>query len=67
VSNPANRPSMSTPGTAHGFVLSHFVAYVAGMESRQLLDIPRGERRHYHDDVSIIVISFEGRIWRSSV
>jgi hypothetical protein len=37
------------------------------MESRQLLDIPRGERRHYHDDVSIVVISFEGRIWRSSV
>ena len=40
---------------------------IAGMESRQLLDIPRGARRHYHDDVSIIVISFEGRIWRSSV
>ncbi|ONL96571.1 probable protein phosphatase 2C 31 [Zea mays] len=39
----------------------------AGMETRQLLDIPRGARRHYHDDVSIIVISFEGRIWRSSV
>jgi hypothetical protein len=37
------------------------------MESRQLLDIPLGERRHYHDDVSIVVISFEGRIWRSSV
>ncbi|GJN31041.1 hypothetical protein PR202_gb19395 [Eleusine coracana subsp. coracana] len=38
----------------------------AGMESHQLLDIPRGDRRLYHDDVSIIVISFEGRIWRSS-
>ncbi|CAL4930369.1 unnamed protein product [Urochloa decumbens] len=39
----------------------------AGMASHELLDIPRGARRHYHDDVSIIVISFEGRIWRSSV
>jgi len=37
------------------------------METRRLLAIPRGERRHYHDDVSIIVISFKGRIWRSSV
>ncbi|KAL6649670.1 hypothetical protein ACP70R_013894 [Stipagrostis hirtigluma subsp. patula] len=39
----------------------------AGMEFHELLDIPHGARRHYHDDVSIIVISFEGRIWRSSV
>ncbi|KAJ1297760.1 hypothetical protein BS78_01G401400 [Paspalum vaginatum] len=39
----------------------------AGMASHELLDIPHGARRHYHDDVSIIVISFEGRIWRSSV
>ncbi|KAF8683685.1 hypothetical protein HU200_044615 [Digitaria exilis] len=39
----------------------------AGMASHELLDIPRGARRSYHDDVSIIVISFEGRIWRSSV
>jgi hypothetical protein len=44
-----------------------FDEFVPGMESRQLLDIPLGERRHYHDDVSIVVISFEGRIWRSSV
>ena len=41
--------------------------FVAGMASHELLDIPHGARRHYHDDVSIIVISFEGRIWRSSV
>lgn len=40
---------------------------VAGMESHQLLSIPHGARRHYHDDVSVVVISFEGRIWRSSV
>ncbi|PUZ41691.1 hypothetical protein GQ55_9G524500 [Panicum hallii var. hallii] len=39
----------------------------AGMALHELLDIPHGARRHYHDDVSIIVISFEGRIWRSSV
>ncbi|TVU47578.1 hypothetical protein EJB05_07184, partial [Eragrostis curvula] len=38
----------------------------AGMASHELLDIPQGDRRNYHDDVSIIVISFEGRIWRSS-
>ncbi|KAL5217813.1 hypothetical protein ABZP36_018497 [Zizania latifolia] len=39
----------------------------AGMDCRRLLEIPHGDRRNYHDDVSIIVISFEGRIWRSSV
>ncbi|KAL6907623.1 hypothetical protein ACP4OV_002662 [Aristida adscensionis] len=37
------------------------------ISSHQLLRIPHGSRRRYHDDVSIIVISFEGRIWRSSV
>jgi len=37
------------------------------METRQLLEIPRGARRHYHHDVSVIVISFQRRIWRSSV
>lgn len=39
----------------------------AGMDFHELLDIPQGERRRYHDDVSVIVISLEGRIWRSSV
>ncbi|KAF3449195.1 hypothetical protein FNV43_RR09923 [Rhamnella rubrinervis] len=39
----------------------------AGMDFHELLDIPQGERRRYHDDVSIIVISLEGIIWRSSV
>ncbi|KAL1546341.1 [pyruvate dehydrogenase (acetyl-transferring)]-phosphatase [Salvia divinorum] len=39
----------------------------AGMEFHELLDIRQGDRRRYHDDVSIIIISFEGRIWRSSV
>ncbi|CAN4126162.1 unnamed protein product [Withania somnifera] len=39
----------------------------AGMNFHELLDIPQGDRRKYHDDVSIIIISFEGRIWRSSV
>ncbi|KAH9622326.1 hypothetical protein KSS87_002520 [Heliosperma pusillum] len=38
----------------------------SGMDFYELLDIPQGERRRYHDDVSIIVISLEGRIWRSS-
>ncbi|XP_042475294.1 probable protein phosphatase 2C 23 [Macadamia integrifolia] len=39
----------------------------AGMDFHELLEIPPGDRRRYHDDVSIIVISLEGRIWRSSV
>ncbi|EPS61209.1 hypothetical protein M569_13588 [Genlisea aurea] len=38
----------------------------AGMDFHELLEIPQGDRRRYHDDVSIIVISLEGRIWRSS-
>ncbi|XP_020585504.1 LOW QUALITY PROTEIN: probable protein phosphatase 2C 4 [Phalaenopsis equestris] len=37
----------------------------AGMDFYELLEIPLGDRRRYHDDVSIIIISFEGRIWRS--
>ncbi|KAK9122687.1 hypothetical protein Sjap_012289 [Stephania japonica] len=37
----------------------------AGMDFHDLLEIPQGDRRRYHDDISIIVISFEGRIWRS--
>ncbi|XP_044506680.1 probable protein phosphatase 2C 23 [Mangifera indica] len=39
----------------------------AGMDFHELLEIPQGVRRRYHDDVSIIVISLEGRIWRSFV
>lgn len=39
----------------------------AGMDFYELLEIPQGDRRRYHDDVSIIIISFEGRIWRSCV
>ncbi|RWW21333.1 hypothetical protein GW17_00014520 [Ensete ventricosum] len=39
----------------------------AGMEFSQLLDVPQGDRRKYHDDVSIIIISLEGRMWRSCV
>ncbi|KAH7667845.1 Protein-serine/threonine phosphatase protein [Dioscorea alata] len=37
----------------------------AGMDFHELLEIPQGDRRRYHDDVSIIIISLEGRIWRS--
>ncbi|KAK2993074.1 hypothetical protein RJ640_025729 [Escallonia rubra] len=37
-----------------------------GMDFHELLDIPQGDRRKYHDDVSIMVVSLEGRIWRSS-
>ncbi|KAL6878374.1 hypothetical protein ACP4OV_012544 [Aristida adscensionis] len=36
------------------------------MDFHELLDIPQGDRRKYHDDVSVMVISLEGRIWRSS-
>ncbi|XAR60587.1 Phosphoprotein phosphatase [Bertholletia excelsa] len=39
----------------------------AGMDFHELLEIPQGDRRRFHDDVSIIVISLEGRIWRSCV
>ncbi|KAI4318986.1 hypothetical protein MLD38_032638 [Melastoma candidum] len=39
----------------------------AGVDFHELLEIPQGERRRYHDDVSIIIISLEGRIWRSSM
>ncbi|XP_059667820.1 probable protein phosphatase 2C 23 [Cornus florida] len=39
----------------------------AGMDFHELLDIPQGDRRRYHDDLSIMIISFEGRIWRSSM
>ncbi|XP_052169851.1 protein phosphatase 2C 29-like isoform X2 [Diospyros lotus] len=38
----------------------------AGMEFHELLDIPQGDRRKYHDDVTVMVISLEGRIWKSS-
>ncbi|CAA3022164.1 probable protein phosphatase 2C 4 [Olea europaea var. sylvestris] len=39
----------------------------ASMNFQELLEIPQGDRRRYHDDVSIIVVSLEGRIWRSCV
>ncbi|CAM8934634.1 unnamed protein product [Rhodiola kirilowii] len=39
----------------------------AGMDLHELLDIPQGERRKYHDDVTVmVVVSLEGRIWKSS-
>ncbi|CAM8943656.1 unnamed protein product [Rhodiola kirilowii] len=38
----------------------------AGMNLHELLDIPQGERRKYHDDVTVMVVSLEGRIWKSS-
>ncbi|KAK4772880.1 hypothetical protein SAY87_027899 [Trapa incisa] len=39
----------------------------AGMNFHELLGIPQGDRRRYHDDVSVIIISLERRIWRSSL
>ncbi|KAI9115927.1 hypothetical protein K1719_012857 [Acacia pycnantha] len=38
----------------------------AGMDFYELLEIPQGERRLFHDDISIVIISLEGKIWRSS-
>uniref|UniRef100_A0A7N0UX12 PPM-type phosphatase domain-containing protein n=1 Tax=Kalanchoe fedtschenkoi TaxID=63787 RepID=A0A7N0UX12_KALFE len=38
----------------------------AGMDLHELLDIPQGDRRKYHDDVTVMVVSLEGRIWKSS-
>lgn len=37
-----------------------------GMDFHELLDIPHGDRRKYHDDVSVMVVSLEGRIWKYS-
>ncbi|KAF8110287.1 LOW QUALITY PROTEIN: hypothetical protein N665_0085s0016 [Sinapis alba] len=39
----------------------------AGLDFHELLEIPQGERRRYHDDVSIVVISLEGKMWKSCV
>ncbi|XP_042511540.1 probable protein phosphatase 2C 23 [Macadamia integrifolia] len=39
----------------------------AGMDFHELLEIPQGDRRRYHDDVSVIVISLDGSSWSSSV
>ncbi|CAA6669679.1 unnamed protein product [Spirodela intermedia] len=38
----------------------------AGMDFNELLGVPQGDRRKYHDDVSVIVVSLEGRMWESS-
>ncbi|KAG8382470.1 hypothetical protein BUALT_Bualt05G0080600 [Buddleja alternifolia] len=38
----------------------------AGMDFHELMDIPQGDRRKYHDDVTVMVVSLEGRIWKSS-
>ncbi|XP_048562056.1 putative protein phosphatase 2C 46 [Triticum urartu] len=50
--------------------LSHEIllraARQAGMGFHELLEVRQGDRRQYHDDVSIIIISLEGKIWRSS-
>lgn len=39
---------------------------IVGMDFYELLNIPHGDRRKYHDDVSVMVVSLEGRIWRSA-
>ncbi|XP_058761141.1 probable protein phosphatase 2C 23 [Vicia villosa] len=41
------------------------VAKKYGMEFHELLDISHGERRRYHDDITVVIISLEGKIWRS--
>ncbi|XP_010505039.1 PREDICTED: protein phosphatase 2C 29-like [Camelina sativa] len=39
----------------------------AGMDFHELLDIPQGDRRKYHDDCTVLVIALGGsRIWKSS-
>ncbi|KQK07980.1 putative protein phosphatase 2C 46 [Brachypodium distachyon] len=50
--------------------LSHEIllraANQAGMEFNELLEVQHGDdRRRYHDDVSVIIISLDGKIWRS--
>ncbi|KAL9669262.1 hypothetical protein QQ045_006805 [Rhodiola kirilowii] len=34
----------------------------AGIDLHELLDIPQRDRRKYHDDVTVMVVSLEGRI-----
>ncbi|XP_044485964.1 protein phosphatase 2C 29 [Mangifera indica] len=46
--------------------LLYHAADKAGMDLHELLDIPQGDRRKYHDDVTVMVVSLEGRIWKSS-
>jgi len=49
--------------------LNHLIASLLdrpGLDFHDLLDIPQGDRRKYHDDVTVMVISLEGRIWKSS-
>ncbi|KAG8663657.1 hypothetical protein MANES_01G236400v8 [Manihot esculenta] len=65
---------LSSDGLYQYFSNEDVVAHVAwfmenvpeGMDFHELLDIPNGDRRKYHDDVSVMVVSLEGRIWRSS-
>ncbi|KAF3649577.1 Protein phosphatase 2C 29 [Capsicum annuum] len=38
----------------------------AGMDLHELLNVPHGDRRQYHDDVTVMIVSLEGRIWKSS-
>lgn len=47
-------------------VINLWFLLIVGMDFHELLDIPHGDRRKYHDDVSVMVVSLEGRIWRSS-
>ncbi|RLN00277.1 putative protein phosphatase 2C 46 [Panicum miliaceum] len=51
--------------------LSHEIllraANQAGMGFHELLEVQQGDRRRYHDDVSIIIISLEGKIGHRSV
>ncbi|TVU04408.1 hypothetical protein EJB05_50012, partial [Eragrostis curvula] len=59
----------SYPGEDPAKFLSHEIlrraAKQAGMEVHELLEVQQGDRRRYHDDVSIIIISLEGKIWTS--
>ncbi|KAJ3688245.1 hypothetical protein LUZ61_017409 [Rhynchospora tenuis] len=38
----------------------------AKKDVNDLIGLPQGERRKYHDDVSIVIISLDGKIWKSS-
>ncbi|BAT90721.1 hypothetical protein VIGAN_06200200 [Vigna angularis var. angularis] len=53
--------------TIESYKLMFLACLFSGLVFHELLEIPQGDRRRYHDDVSIIVISLEGRIWRSCV
>ncbi|KAJ6328925.1 hypothetical protein OIU77_010577 [Salix suchowensis] len=66
----SNEEKMFPEGDPAQYLIAELLFRAAkknGMDFHELLDIPQGDRRKYHDDVSVMVVSLEGgEIWRSS-